>query len=107
MTTHYEMLEVSHRASVTVIRAAYRCLAQHDHPDKKAGCEAARQRMADINRAYAVLSDREKRQTYDAALGLDQALQKRRGAGSGSDVIGQRHGNGHTAARAYAFRPLV
>lgn len=37
--TYYETLEVSANASAFVIWAAYRCLAQHHHPDKHSGSE--------------------------------------------------------------------
>ena len=37
MVSLYELLEVSPNASAAVIKAAYRCLVQQHHPDKKAG----------------------------------------------------------------------
>lgn len=65
--TLYDILEVSSRASPEMIRTAYRTLARQYHPDKssRAGTAAV---MADINRAYAVLSDPLKRRGYDASL---------------------------------------
>ncbi len=55
--TLYETLEVSPQASPSVIRAAYRCLAQHHHPDKHLNSGDAGQRLAQINFAYSVLAE--------------------------------------------------
>ena len=63
--TLYEVLEVSPRARAQVIKAAYRCLVQHCHPDKHQGTEHANDRLAQINRAYAILSDPVARLDYD------------------------------------------
>jgi DnaJ-class molecular chaperone len=63
--TLYETLEVSPQASPSVIRAAYRCLAQHHHPDKHPNSDDAGQRLAQINFAYSVLADPVKRRRQD------------------------------------------
>lgn len=63
---YYAVLGVLPDAEDIVIRAAYKALAQRYHPDRMAGPKAAANaRMAGINEAYAVLSDAEKRKTYD------------------------------------------
>jgi curved DNA-binding protein CbpA len=70
MTTknHYAVLGILMNAEDIVIRAAYRALAQHYHPDKYHGDMAeATRRMVEINEAYAVLSDPEKRKIYDSS----------------------------------------
>ena len=64
----YEILEVSPLASALVIRAAYRCLAQFNHPDKNPGTDTAIERQSRLNRAYAVLSDPEQRRRYDQEM---------------------------------------
>ena len=61
---HYTVLQVRQDADQSVIRAAYKALAQAIHPDKSSA-PAAIQLMARINVAYAVLSDPEKRAEYD------------------------------------------
>lgn len=94
MTSFYETLEVSPRASHIVIRAAYRCLAQSDHPDKHSDAEDAGQRMSRINRAYAVLSDHEKRREYDLSQGIPRGFCERRGLGALSPAQGQSPGKG-------------
>ena len=61
---HYETLGVSPTSEDVVIRAAYRALIRHYHPDRNSSAEAARRSLA-INAAYAVLGDRERRADYD------------------------------------------
>ena len=58
-TDHYQVLGLSPQAEDVVIVAAYRALASRYHPDKFTGPDAtiAHRRMAQINAAYAVLSD--------------------------------------------------
>jgi curved DNA-binding protein CbpA len=61
----YELLQVSPRASLVVIQAAYRVLARTYHPDVNDGSETVRQ-MRQLNAAYDVLSDPRRRARYDA-----------------------------------------
>jgi DnaJ-class molecular chaperone len=107
MATFYETLEVSPRASAAVVRAAFRCLAQLHHPDKCAATVATDQTMADINRAYAVLSDAVKREAYDRSLGIAGDMHERRGLGLSAAQRTEAHSQGHTGIRPFAFRPLV
>lgn len=107
MTSFYETLEVSPRASTFVIRAAYRCLAQQGHPDKNPGAHAAGQRMANLNRAYAVLSNTEKRRAYDLSQGITSGLGERRGVPATSAALTQSRDRTLPTARPFAFRPLV
>ena len=61
---YYEILGVKRDASETEIKSAYRKLARKYHPDvnKEKGAE---EKFKDINEAYEVLGDKEKRQRYD------------------------------------------
>ena len=61
---YYEVLGVPRNATEDVIRRAFRKLAFDHHPDRNAEPNAA-DRFKEINEAYEVLSDREKRQIYD------------------------------------------
>ncbi len=64
----YEILGVSRKASDAEIRAAYRELVARYHPDKHAGNPLeglAAEKMAEINRAYEILSDGTRRAAYD------------------------------------------
>ncbi len=105
----YEILEVSPLASALVIRAAYRCLAQFNHPDKNPGTDTAIERQSRLNRAYAVLSDPEQRRRYDQTLGPQPLINERRGSASAGDKPGpaKAAGNDESVSRAFAFRPLV
>jgi DnaJ-class molecular chaperone len=63
---YYAILGVLPTAEDAVIRAAYRALAQLYHPDRFSGTsEEAHRRMSEINEAYSILSDPEKRKKYD------------------------------------------
>lgn len=60
--TLYEILGVAPDADTAAIKKAYRSLAQQNHPDKGGDVE----RFKAIQKAYDVLSDEERRATYDA-----------------------------------------
>lgn len=62
---YYKVLGVDTKASEADIKKAYRALARQYHPDINPGDAAAAERFKEINEAYAVLSDREKRESYD------------------------------------------
>jgi curved DNA-binding protein len=62
---YYKMLGVKKTATAEEIKKAYRKLAMKYHPDHAKGDTAAEEKFKKINEAYAVLSDKEKRQQYD------------------------------------------
>src|SRR6187397_306711 len=62
---YYEVLGVPRTASAQDIRKEYRKLARKFHPDVNQGDKSAEEKFKDINEAYEVLSDAEKRKKYD------------------------------------------
>jgi curved DNA-binding protein CbpA len=68
--THYDVMMLSPAADGRLVTVVYRHLAKRYHPDLDPSPEAAA-RMAELNAAYAVLGDRERRARYDQSLGLE------------------------------------
>ena len=62
---YYELLEISRDASSAEIKRAYRKLAMKYHPDRNQGDKEAEEKFKLVNEAYQVLSDENKRATYD------------------------------------------
>jgi molecular chaperone DnaJ len=66
MPTLYDTLGVAKNASQDEIKKAYRKLARQYHPDRNPGDEAAEAKFKEVQSAYDVLSDPDKRKQYDA-----------------------------------------
>lgn len=89
-TDYYQVLGVSRDADTAEIKKAYRRMARKHHPDVNPGNADAEQRFKQIQEAYTVLSDQEKRRQYDTfgrvdgdAAGFDPFRQARSGGGRG------------------------
>jgi molecular chaperone DnaJ len=63
---YYEILDVARTASEQEIKSAYRKMALKYHPDRNPGNKEAEDKFKQAAEAYAVLSDPDKRQRYDA-----------------------------------------
>ena len=63
---YYEVLGLQKGASDDEIKKAYRKLAKKYHPDLNPGDKAAEQNFKEVNEAYEVLSDKDKKARYDA-----------------------------------------
>lgn len=101
----YEVLELQKGASEDDIKKAYRRLAKKYHPDLNPGNKDAEARMKEVNAAYEILSDKEKKARYDqfGFAGIDPNYNPG-GAGAGGfggfgdidlgDIFGSMFGGG-------------
>jgi molecular chaperone DnaJ len=83
----YKTLGVERKASDDEIKKAYRKLARQYHPDTNHGDAKSEERFKEIQAAYAILSDPEKRKQYDSGGGIF-------GGGGGFDPGAFRQGGG-------------
>lgn len=87
---YYEVLGVDKTADETMLKKAYRKLAMKYHPDQNPDDKDAEQKFKEINEAYEVLSNKEKRQRYDqfGHAGVDPNAQGGFGGFSGFEGFG-------------------
>jgi DnaJ-class molecular chaperone len=91
----YQILGVARDASEDVIRKAYRKLARRHHPDVNPNDKDAEDKFKEISHAYSVLSDAEKRRTYDefGAVSLEGGFDPE-AARRAREAFGARFGGG-------------
>jgi curved DNA-binding protein CbpA len=73
---HYQVLGVSETAPPEEIKSARLKKAKEFHPDSHQGDTALEEQMKQVNQAYEILSDPERRQKYDAKLSTERAAPK-------------------------------
>src|SRR5688572_11579653 len=61
----YEVLGVDRKADEAAIKKAYRTKAMQHHPDRNPGDKAAEQKFKELNEAFEILKDQQKRAAYD------------------------------------------
>ena len=91
-TKYYELLGVDKNASMDDIKKAFRKLALKNHPDRGGDKE----KFQELQNAYEVLSDKEKRDIYDK-YGEDGLKEGGGGHGGMDDILGQMFGMGGRA----------
>ena len=107
---YYEVLGVDKNASEDEIKRAYKKLARKYHPDMNPGDKEAEEKFKEINEANEVLSDPEKKASYDqfGFAGTDPNYGAGQGGGFGGgfdfgdlgDIFGSFFGGGFGGARA-------
>jgi DnaJ-class molecular chaperone len=101
----YKILGVSQDANADAIKKAYRKLAKENHPDATGGDKKKTERFKEVNEAYTVLSDQQKRREYDrlrsAPVGADGMPE-----GFDPDAFAQVFGGGSGGAQAGGFGDL-
>ena len=102
---YYDTLGISRDADQKEIRKAYRKLAAKYHPDRNPDDPSAEERFKEVNEAYTVLNDEEKRKFYDrygSAEGRPNFAGGAGGAGGFSGGFGSSFGGPPPAARLRA-----
>lgn len=105
----YAILGVPKDVDAKTLKKTYRKLAREWHPDAKPGDQAAERKFKDIGEAYAVLSDPEQRQQYDAVRAMGGGARFTAGGPGGAggagfeDVFAQMFGGGGGGARNVRF----
>ncbi|PWM46803.1 MAG: molecular chaperone DnaJ [Clostridiales bacterium] len=113
---YYEVLGVSKTASDDEIKSAYRKLAKKYHPDLNPNNKEAEKSFKDVNEAYSILSDKDKRQRYDqfGHAGVDPSYGGGAAGGYGGygtnidfgdlgDIFGSFFGGGGSRRRSSAI----
>jgi len=112
----YRVLGVDKKASAEDIKKAYRKLARQYHPDRNPGDSSAEEKFKDVQAAYDVIGDAEKRKQYDSGGGIFGGFDPRNmgnqgaggfGVGGIGDILSDLFGGGAggTTARGGAARP--
>src|SRR5437764_2729334 len=97
---YYKILNVSRGASADEIKKAFRKLARKHHPDVNPGDKKAEVKFKEINEAYEVLSDPDKRSKYDT---LGPNWQEQFGPSPGAGRRSYSSGNGRGTSAPFKF----
>lgn len=96
---YYDILGINRNANEDTIKKAFRKLAKKYHPDSNAGNPQAEQMFKDVNEAYSILSDPEKKKLYDR---FGHAAFDPNSAAYG----GAQGASGGSSSRTYGYNPF-
>lgn len=105
MKDYYEVLGLTTEAPTEEIRIAYRKLAKANHPDKHKGDPAYVEKFKDIQEAYDVLSDAEKRKEYDAQLARQKSYNKKDAKKSTANKKSDKSSNDNAQQQSQTEQP--
>lgn len=97
---YYSILGVSKNATDVDIKKAYRKLALQHHPDRNKGNKESEEKFKEVTKAYEVLSDPQKRQTYDQ---FGEAAFEQGGPGAGGPFGGFGQQGGQYGPFTYTY----
>ena len=105
MKDYYEVLGLTTEAPTEEIRIADRKLAKANHPDKHKGDPAYVEKFKDIQEAYDVLSDAEKRKEYDAQLARQKSYNKKDAKKSTANKKSDKSSNDNAQQQSQTEQP--
>ena len=100
MKNYYKILSVPQTATEDMVKHSYRELAKKYHPDVNPDNPVAARKFSDINEAYSVLTDTQKRAEYDAMLYRESMLRQTYQQAPNA----QQAGNPYRAQNVYAYQ---
>jgi len=110
MSDPYQILGVSKGASQAEVKSAFRKLAKKYHPDQNADNPKAKEKFSQINQAYEIVGDAEKRKQFDAGAIDGEGKEKFQGHGDGDpfgDMFGSRGQRGQGFAGQGAAEDIL
>src|ERR1700693_156306 len=103
MRDPYQVLGVSPTAGGAEVKKAFRRLAKRYHPDRNKEDPKAKDKFAEINAAYEIVGDKDKRATSDRGEIDAEATARFQGFAPGGRGAGFRRGPGADGAEHFSF----
>ncbi len=94
MRDPYTVLGVSKTADEKEIKSAFRKLAKEHHPDQNKDNPSAKEKFAEVNAAYEIVGDKDKRRQFDAGEIDAEGKERFQGFAGGNPFEGMRRGGG-------------